>query len=400
MPSRHSSLSLVTLRLMRLSVIYRLERLKYKLDHLGQTGIVPPWRPATEKMKLDLVDAGYLESSENWLEHYVVACFHALALQDDKTEMPDHRPYAQAAVRALDRAQRCGGKVEFVTSKQFWLLAGDPDLAGLRHYDCFRAFEGRVYLRPQPPAPDPAKYELFHYLRLGVESGASQMEQLWLARAELPAPAHAGTIENWFREERRAWEICARLGRFHRQWQTRSAGLDGLRRLASTYGESFVTPPYPEAIRDHTLLTMKGARNRIAGMESLLHFLAHQLGTTGHLSEGTDSDDRAQPRVMQNTRAWIWYSEQCGRGEMPYPWSADVLRTMCQRRAAVWTALRQWATTPARRDETAFREAVRHLVEPPRTRPDRDRHEIDESAGDDTVEIVDLADLAENVDDQ
>src|ERR1700690_3404952 len=101
--------------------------------------------PEVEAIMEDLKQAGYTSDSINWLEHYNAACHYALATLNDTNENLDHPQHAYEAISALDRAARYGDQVDFVTSKEYWLQAGDPDLAGLRNYPSFRAFEARVY---------------------------------------------------------------------------------------------------------------------------------------------------------------------------------------------------------------------------------------------------------------
>jgi hypothetical protein len=364
-----SSLTPVALELILLTGRYRLERFEKKRagerNRRHETWI--PSRPLAEALD----QAGYQETSSNWLEHYVAACCYALPTEDDKAEVAAHRSYAEAAIRALDRAHRCGDDVEFVTSKRSWLLSGDPDLGGLRHYECFRAFEARIYLHPQPNVPDPAKYELFHYVRVGLERGSNQMEQLWRERARRRGQAvDLRDMEVWFREERRAWEICARLGRFYRQWQTRSAALEGLRRSILIYGGVPTPLPYPEAIRDYNLPgTPDVARARVEGMERLFAFLAQNLGTSSALGgddiPGTgDNGSRVNKTIINNARSWIKYAEEASRRDAPLL-TPDEYVEVCEARAAVWSALRQRVATAARRNESIFDAVTQRLPDPP-----------------------------------
>jgi hypothetical protein len=379
---RSSSLTVVTLRLMALSVQYRQQRFSAALEaHAARTaGAAAPdapataqwWPPPLDDMNARLAEAGYDAGSDRWLEHYTVACLYAQAVQDDVTEVLANRRHAEAAVRALDRAQRCGDDVEFVISKRYWLLAGDPDLAGLRRYDCFRAFESRVYLHPQPTT-DAAKYELLHYLRQGLARGAQQMEQLWTTRAGTEVTAlDTATMETWFREERRAWEICVRLGRFYRQWQTRSSGLDSLRNLIARYGGDPMPVPYPEVIRDYVLIGVGEPTNvdaRISGMETLFAHLAVEMGNAASLDgeQETNGSTGTPTTIIDKTRAWIWYLEHCTRGQARYRPTQEEFTQLCAQRAAVWAGLRHWTTTPARRSAAALDVAVRlvRLPDPP-----------------------------------
>lgn len=365
-----TGLTLSALKLMQLLIDYRGRRFRPAGSFPG--GDRGPWRPQVRQMDADLQDHGYDPKSRHWLEHYVAACLRALPLQEDRQPVAEHQEFAEAAVRSLDRAQECGDETDFVIAKRYWLLAGDPDLAGLRRYDCFRAFEGRVYLHPQPTAIDPAKYELFHYMRLGLLRGSTTMEEIWWERAGQSADqVPARTLEHWFRWERRAWEILVRVGRFNRQWQTRSAALDALRALHQETGRPASPVHYPEVIDDYINVgsgTPDHAQDRIKGMERIFRFLAHDLGPAARLDpDGPDQRDG----VLSNTRAWIWQAEYAARlvPGADHLLSPPDYEHLCRARAAVWSALRQWVTTPARREEQALVEAVARLPFPP-TPPD------------------------------
>lgn len=390
---RRSSLTMVVLGLVELLIDYR----KRRFRPLGAFG--GSWPPNLTQMRTELSEkAGYRTDSQRWLEHYVAACFLALPLEFDTEQQDRHVPFAQAAVRALERAQECGDEIDFVTSKRYWLLAGDPDLAGLRQYDCFRAFEARVYRHPSPPAVNPARYELFHYMRLGLAQGAEVMESLWLQRLGRDAATLSPrNLERWFRMERRAWETVVRLSRFHQQWQTRSAALEALRTLAGYLGTSARPVPFPEMTRDYYSIgvgTPEHSRRRLDGLEELFTFLGAQLGPAASIDpevaepaeptafaetetpsepQGQPMDDLTRQRgefaapVIPSTRAWIWYAEHCSR-DVPgtgYPLPQQDLDDLCRAWAALWSTLRHGATTPARSMDRAFVDVVRRIPLPP-----------------------------------
>jgi hypothetical protein len=143
------------------------------------------WPHTVSKICEDLKKTKYSKmTSSSWLEHYNAACIYALALMDDEGQKDDHLEHAYAAVDALERALACGEDVDFVKAKRYWLQAGDPDLSGLRKYDCFLAFEARVYGRPFP-ADDLTKYEFYLYLRTVLEHGSRHLESEWMRRSAL-----------------------------------------------------------------------------------------------------------------------------------------------------------------------------------------------------------------------
>ena len=372
---RPFSLTPVVVRLAALNIDQRIERFNSLMEQRReQLALASDWEPNIEELEEKFKKAiGYSEGSAKWMEHYVAACCYALPLVADDEEEPKREKYAAAAVRALERAHTATDDIDFVMVKRHWLLAGDPDLAGLRQYRSFRAFESRVYLHPQPATRDTAKYELYYYLRRGLEHGTSQLEGLWLRREKETASGGVPTsreLEVWFRRERRAWEVCARLGRFHKQWQTRDRALAALALLVSTNGGDPEPVAFPEAILDYGLSdigTPEATTERIVGMEKLLKFLARDLGSAAAL--GPLRDKKEDPTsVLNNTRSWIWYAECWSDGTAP-PLEAKHLAKTFASRAAVWAALRQVVTTPSRRGPAILESAIRRLeAAPPSTR--------------------------------
>jgi hypothetical protein len=169
---RRSALSITptSVRMAAFTIGYRLRR----LEHLSGNEIQDrPWPIPLYEIESDLEAVDYdRRASTSWLEHYNVACIYALALVDDEKALVEHEEYAVRAVAELESALKCGEDVDFVRAKRYWLQAGDPDLSGLRKYECFRAFAGRIYGRPLPTADDISKYELYLYLRAVMEIGA------------------------------------------------------------------------------------------------------------------------------------------------------------------------------------------------------------------------------------
>ena len=214
-PSRATapSLTLASVRSTVVSINYRVSR----LNHIsGSAAYTARWPIPLDEIRKDLQAVKYdPKTSTSWLEHYNVACLYALALLDDEKELAAHKEYAIEAVAALERALKCGEDVDFVRAKRYWLQAGDPDLVGLRKYECFRAFAGRVYGRPLPTAADISKYELYLYLRAVVESGARRLEEEWRMRvAQIGKQVSYSELEGWWHQEEQAWELAIRLGRF------------------------------------------------------------------------------------------------------------------------------------------------------------------------------------------
>lgn len=337
---------------------------------------VPSKRKATTNLRVremqeQLKECSYESTSTRWLDHYLVACFWAQPLLEDRNASGDHLPFAVQAVTALELALRHGDAVEFPLSKRYWLSAGDPDLAGLRHYGCFRAWLGRVYLNPTPEAADAHAYELLQYIRNGLLRVSRQQEEVWRGRAQLVRhqPQRYTDLEVWFRDERRSWEAAVRLGLFHRQWFTRANVLEYLRDFAEQHHLDPTAPAFPDQTRDDARTGAKAAGKRVKGMTAILKFMGHDLGKLAAIDRRLPPLEEQRNNdlvVITKTRYWLRFLEGCSRGEDPVGCTAEDLEAQCIQRAQVWAALRHWVTTPARRDASIFLAAVQRLDLPPR----------------------------------
>jgi hypothetical protein len=316
--------------------------------------------PKVKDIIEDLKQAGYTSDSINWLEHYNTACHYALATLNYADEHLDHPEHACEAINALDRAARYGDQVDFVTSKRYWLQAGDPDLAGLRNYPSFRAFEARVYGHPLPATAELSKYELYRFLRAVVRRAAGSVEGEWRKRAAKPSKdvSHP-EFEDWWRRELRAWEVAIRIGRFYRQWQTRHAALEAIREWFESFGPEAPPIPYPNITRGDYLPDIGHyglVKQMLIDTEKIFTFLATKCGNLI-----TVDADTAQS-VYEKTRRWSEYAEARSRSGERLPMNR--LAKVCLARAAVWAALRQWAQAPNQEREKILEEAIRELAEP------------------------------------
>jgi len=349
--ARKSSLTSVAVKEAKLVMDYRIRRLE------AEPG---KWPAALTEMNSDLANTHYSDDSGNWLEHYIAACYYASAIADDEYEEPEHQDYAFAAVAALDRATRCGDVVEFVTSKKYWLQAGDPDLTGLRCYSCFRAFEARVYGHPLPATPDISRYELYLYLRTILQEAAGHFEDRWRARAKRrPQSVTFAEFEEWWRQELHAWELAIRVGRFFRQWQTRQAALEGLRNWIESFGPEFTPITFPDLTRpgylpdvgDYSLVD-----ELLDQTEGIFDFLGHKCGSLLPSNESTPLS------IAGNTRIWNQCAAACSRSANGTPMSIPEAADACIARSAVWAALRQWAQSPTLRHERIFEDAIARVA--------------------------------------
>lgn len=358
---RNSFLTPTAVRQVQLAIRYGLRRAGL-LDHSDSHRPAPPGMGSIGQ---DLREAGYVaEHSVNWLEHYNAACLYASALLDDSDENPEHNQYAYAAVAALDQAARYGEQVEFVASKRYWLQAGDPDLAGLRYYRCFRAFEARVYGLPFPATADLSKYELYRFLRMMIRRAAGGLEDAWRSRARnLPDLTHT-QFESWWRQEMRAWEMAIRIGRFYHQWQARHAALSDIRNWIESIGPEAQPIPYPniagESYRPHTS-DYGLIHERQVETEALLAFLGYRCGQLM-----TAKADPAAS-IFDNTRHWTEYARACSRSVISIP--SEAALTGCRARSGIWAALRQWAEFPGDERQQIFEEMMNNLPAPPTLPP-------------------------------
>lgn len=335
---RDSFLTPTAARQAGLMISYRRQYLDWLEHHVPHGS----WPVSPKATKEDLKNTGYSDDSMNWLEHYNAACYYALALVDDKGELPEHNEYAYESVTALDRASQHGDQVEFVMSKKYWLQAGDPDLVGLRYYQSFRAFEARVYGHPLPATHELAKYELYRFLRAVVRRAARHLEDAWRKRGSRnPRKVSHAEFEEWWRQELRAWEVAIRIGRFHIQWQTRHAALESIREWVESFGPEAAPIPYPNITRRDYLPDIgdyEAVQKMLDDTKEILTFLGTECGNLATAKKVTSRN------VYENTWRWSDYAAACSRSEKQLP--RDRLADLCRARAAVWASLRQWAQAP------------------------------------------------------
>lgn len=323
------------------------------------------WTRSPEGVRAKLRTVGYrAEKSTSWLEHYNAACIYALVMRDDEEEVAQHVPFAQAAVSALELALRYGEDIDFVRTKRYWLQAGDSDLAGLRRYTCFRAFETRVYGRPLPPTVNIAKYELYMYLRAVLEDGAGHLEREWRRRAAAsPRKITHGIFEEWWRQERHAWELGIRLGRFYRQWQTRWEAVESRRNWIESFGHEARSLPYPridQPVYVPDIGDFEATRQVLTDTELIFQYLGHECG---RLMPRDATEDTSS--ILAKTRAWLGYAAECAESQSERDLLRDQVIEACEMRAAVWAALRHWARDPSEDRKTRFVRAVETLRKPP-----------------------------------
>lgn len=356
-----ASLTLTTVRQAQLTIRYRLALMEKK----PPAHEVDSW--THERIQAELEKIGYKPKySTNWLEHYNAACIYALVMAEDKHEIPSHLPYAYEAVSALELALRYGEDVDFLRTKRYWLQAGDPDLAGLRRYKCFRAFEARVYGRPLPATVSIAKYELYLHLRALIQDSAGHVEREWRRRAEITAGKLThGRFEEWWRQEQNAWELAIRLGRFYRQWQTRREAVESRRNWIEYLGREVRSVSYPN-INDPVYVTNIGdftiTQHVMDQTEIIFEYLGYGCGLL------TNGRNVHASNIMDKTRDWSKYAARCAQAVPEGNLLRKEVIQACEARAAVWSALRQWAENPDSEHRARFAAAVRELRKPPRLR--------------------------------
>ncbi|WP_300606011.1 hypothetical protein [Trebonia sp.] len=359
-----ASLTLTAVRQAQLTIRYRLALLDMPLKN--------GWTPGRIETELETI--GYIaERSTNWLEHYNAACLYALVMAVDKRtggtqEIPSYRDHAYAAVSELELALRYGEDIDFLRTKRYWLQAGDPDLVGLRGYKCFRAFETRVYGRPLPATVNVPKYELYLHLRALLQDSAGHVEREWRRRAT----GNAGKVtharfEEWWRQEEHAWELAIRLGRFYRQWQTRREAVESRRNWIESFGREVRSISYPN-IHDPVYVPDLGDFNAtqhvINQTDAMFNYLGYQCGRLARDQQNVNASN-----IMAKTRQWAAYAVRCAQTVPESDLLGKEVVQACEMRAAVWSALRQWAGAPDGERMAKFAEAVRKLRKPPRPTP-------------------------------
>jgi len=355
------SLTLTVIRQAQVTIRYRLSLLENKSGESSDAD----WARNLGGVEAELRRAGYRsEKSTNWLEHYNAACNYSLVMRDDKEEVERNLPYAYKAVSALELALRYGEDIDFVRTKRYWLQAGDPDLAGLRRYTCFRAFETRIYGIPLPATVNIAKYELYLYLRAVLDDGAEHLAREWRKRATLDTGAvtHA-VFEKWWRQERHAWELAIRFGRFYRQWQTRREAVEARRNWIESLGLEARSVPYPN-VDQRTYLPDTGdfevTQQVLRETEAIFDYLGYECGRLLPKDDEMDTSN-----VIVITRDWSEYAARCTELAAQNSHLRSEVIHACETRAAVWAALRQWAQDPSSEQKSRFVQAVGRLREPP-----------------------------------
>jgi hypothetical protein len=360
---RRKMLSIVptSVRMAAFTIDYRLRRLDYLSGNREQDR---RWPIPLGEIESDLEAVEYdRRTSTSWLEHYNAACIYALALVDDNKVLAEHEEYAVRAVAELELALKCGEDVDFVRAKRYWLQAGDPDLVGLRKYECFRAFAGRIYGRPLPTAADISKYELYLYLRALIEIGARRLEDEWRKRAtRADQQISYSDQEDWWRQEQQAWELAIRLGRFYRQWQTRRSVVVTLRSWMETFGGEVNPVTYPDINRPEYMVDITGYEKfaeTLAGTERIFECLADDCGRLRADLEGYKKNP------LSNARSWAEQARADSRSIDLNSKLKGQVAVACRARAGLWAALRHWANIPEDANEKAFRESVTKLMDPP-----------------------------------
>jgi hypothetical protein len=314
---------------------------------------------------------GYSRRSKHWLEHYIAACSYAIPLVSDPAEQPGHLELASRAVQAIELADRCGQHIAFATSKEFWIVAGDPDLSGLRRYKIFRAFQARVYTHPLPAVDDLARYERYAFVLSMVKRGATAMEQRWRELARAPRPPQNLDLEEIWRQELHAWTLAVRLGRFFRQWQTREQIHDAFRAWSEQTGGEMPPVTYPNVFREWYLPYLgdfQATERRLRNTEEMLE----ALGELGSLSPEEAQHSRPNgPDVIATTEQWLESTRRASRETTsPARQLEEDLSRAAHSRAALWATVRQWTDEPG--NVKIFTGLIANvLVSPPHAGGDR-----------------------------
>lgn len=156
--------------------------------------------------------------------------------------------------------------------------------------------------------------------------------------------------------------MVGRLGRFYRQWQTRSSILNDLRGWIESFGVESTPFQYPN-------LVLAPDEWDSADVETATHFLAsteEMFNILGRQPNGLKAQHRAIKRLAKVNYAWVEYARACHRHGLRDVVISDELRAMLVARAGVWAALRQWAENPSEESAVNFARSVRRLKGPSR----------------------------------
>ncbi|GHH81225.1 hypothetical protein GCM10018781_63450 [Kitasatospora indigofera] len=175
-----------------------------------------------------------------WHDFYYAACIFAIGLlplergrlcnPEEISESGDRNDFtaslAGEAVDFLDRACRRADSSS-IASMRSWIVAEDPDLAGLRTFTEFVDWEDEHYPIKNPAYLRPVDVhglELTRYQHHLVEKVAGLMVQIWERREceLLSTHPHAdGMLQRWIDEENSTWTMARAFVVDRHHWQTR-----------------------------------------------------------------------------------------------------------------------------------------------------------------------------------
>jgi hypothetical protein len=169
---------------------------------------------------------------DSWVLHYNAACTIAVLLAPgtilrDQTET-SRRERARDAIAQLEAfAHRA--RSGHVAQMADWIVAGDPDLAGLHGFSEFRLWASHHLGFALPPTRRRRVVDTDRYTVLVILRGAKALAGKWRERAG-SGPIPAEKLVGWWREEREIWEGMAHVLKERRSWRARLDALNELER--------------------------------------------------------------------------------------------------------------------------------------------------------------------------
>lgn len=253
----------------------------------------------------------------HWHEHYNAACAYALPLQDTSLGRVDSTD--TLAELAVDELKRATARADsgYVASRRDWVLSEDPELKGLRGHKEFERFQflylpsdGPVSSRPR----NVQQLESSRYVRDLLAATAERWLQAWRAHGkQLAATPDAAVLDEWFEDERRAWQSVGAVARGFRHPRTRFELIDTLRAAAARHGferPAVRFPRYGDDPRSNGRATcedayeaeIRGADDRLRKLAALADEVVHELADWQATLRSLEADGRQLTSRALNSR--------------------------------------------------------------------------------------------------
>ncbi len=245
----------VSAEAVRVSQLIVEERLRLQLAELSHA----PLSPLTSYVNHIGEELAKIEGRtgfDRWHEHYNAACIYALRLptKGNREHSEEVEQLAEAAVERLRRASARADSA-FMASRRDWVLSEDPDLRGLRAQRQFKVFEAAYFpsaARP-PQRPDNAhRWEASRYTLDLLRAAARRWEDTWHARAAATRGGREDgeVLLRWCEDDREGRRLVEEVALDYKDWHTRNALVERMRRWSVEYGFAPLEVPYPPFVAE------------------------------------------------------------------------------------------------------------------------------------------------------